>query len=112
MINLGNFHLKNHFLLIFYHKNKLEYQIFQLEIIFAVFYESVPKDVEPKLQSFFQLDLESVYVFVMKCICRIGKWGWDIMNQTHNLEAKTLLEMDFPEGNPPHRPPWPRFFLG
>ena len=29
------------------------------------------------------------------------------MNQTHNLEAKTLSEMDFPEGNPPHRPPWP-----
>ena len=25
------------------------------------------------------------------------------MNQTHNLEAKTLSEMDFPEGNPPHR---------
>ena len=41
---------------------------------FRTFY--IDKDVEPKLQSFFQLDLESVYVFVMKCICRIGKWGW------------------------------------
>ena len=36
----------------------------------------------------------------MKCICRIGKWGYN--ESTHNLEAKTLLEMDFPEGNPPH----------
>ena len=77
---------------------------------FRTFY--IKMYIEPKLQSFFQLDLESVYVLVMKFICRIGKWGWDIMNQTHNLEAKTLSEMDFPEGNPPHRPPWPWFFLG
>ena len=47
-----------------------------IDFLSAFEFRTFFKDLQPKFQSVFQLGLESVYVLVMKCICRIGKWGW------------------------------------